>query len=52
VNLLVPQAGEEKTMEASFGWVVKPVAIYIEGKVLTLARPELEKAASFTARIR
>jgi len=47
VNLLVPQAGEEKTMEASFGWVVKPVAIYIEGKVLTLARPELEKGGIF-----
>ncbi|MBO4318656.1 MAG: hypothetical protein J5855_10355 [Mailhella sp.] len=32
----IPQAGEEKTGNFQFGWVVKPVALYVPGHVMAV----------------
>lgn len=47
VTMLVPQAGEEKTMAPWFGWLVEPRALWVEGKLLTLADLELDLAGTF-----
>lgn len=47
VNLLVPEAGEEKTMQAWFGWVVEPRAIWVDGHVLAYADPERDLGGTF-----
>lgn len=52
VNLLIPQAGEEKTMSAWFGWLVIPEAIYIPGRLLTMVDLESELAGEFAGESR
>lgn len=42
VHLLVPQAGEEKTLNAYLGWLVEPKAIYVPGYTFALADAKLE----------
>jgi tetrahydromethanopterin S-methyltransferase subunit G len=47
LELIVPQAGKEKTANAHWGWSVEPVAIYVEGCTLSTANAELELGGSF-----
>lgn len=47
VTMLIPQAGEEKTMSPWFGWLVEPLALRVEGKVMTMADLELDLAGTF-----
>jgi hypothetical protein len=37
IEMAIPQAGEEKTLPLSYGWVVSAEAIYVPGLVLALA---------------
>lgn len=47
VSLLVPEAGEQKMMDAQFGWTVKPQFIYVPGYVLAKANDN-ENGGTFT----
>ncbi len=47
VGLLVPQAGEEKTMDPHFGWVVEPVALYVPGILCATAEAGTERAGTY-----
>ncbi|THB64837.1 MAG: hypothetical protein D6E12_13935 [Desulfovibrio sp.] len=49
VSLLIPQAGEERTMSPQFGWVVTPVAINVGGLVVSWADPEHELGGEYSA---
>lgn len=47
IDLLVPQAGEEKARPAAWGWVVEPVAIYVPERTFATADPQLELGGQF-----
>ncbi len=45
--ILVPQAGEEKTMAPWLGWRVEPQALWVPGVVFTSVKPESELGGAF-----
>ena len=49
VNLTaeIPQAGEDKTGNFQYGWVVKPVALYVPGHVMSVYAPDKESSGAF-----
>lgn len=47
IELLVPQAAKEKTLNAYWGWRVEPMALYVPGCTLGTADPELELGGRF-----
>jgi hypothetical protein len=47
LELLVPQAGQDKTTPAAWGWSVEPLAIYIPGCTLAVVDAKLELGGSF-----
>ncbi|HOD83377.1 MAG: hypothetical protein BWX88_01694 [Planctomycetes bacterium ADurb.Bin126] len=47
IDLLVPQAGEEKTRPAAWGWIVEPVAIFVPERTFALADAKLELGGQF-----
>ena len=47
ITLQVPQAGEEKSLRAEWGWRVEPLAIHVPGCTLTLHDPDLEVGGLF-----
>ena len=52
LDLLVPQAGEEKTMPAFWGWTVEPVAIWVPERTFAVADPETELGGAFAGEAR
>jgi len=48
IDLLVPQAGEDKTAPAQWGWTVEPVAIYMAGCTLAVADDKNELGGAFS----
>lgn len=51
ISMLIPEAGEEKHTPPSFGWIVEPVAIYVPGKVVAWADPDLELGGEYSAEV-
>ncbi|MCU0725527.1 MAG: hypothetical protein MUE73_07035 [Planctomycetes bacterium] len=47
LDLLVPQAGEDKTLPAFWGWTVEPVAIYVPDRTFAVADPNAELGGVF-----
>jgi hypothetical protein len=47
IELLIPQAGEEKVGAAHWGWSVVPEAIYVPGLTFAEVRPESELGGVF-----
>ncbi len=47
IDLLVPQAGEEKTRPAAWGWVVEPVAIYVPERTFATVDLKIELGGQF-----
>jgi hypothetical protein len=48
-NVLVPRTGEKSAGDvAQFGWIVRPDAIYVPGRVLAVARDEHPEAGDFS----
>jgi hypothetical protein len=46
-DLLVPQAGEQKTLAAHWGWTVEPEAIYVPERTFAVASPDDERGGTF-----
>jgi len=46
-DLLVPQAGEQKTLAAYWGWTVVPEAIYVPERTFAVALPDDEVGGAF-----
>jgi hypothetical protein len=49
LDLLIPQAAEEKTDVPRWGWTVEPVAIYVPGCTVAVADRESELGGHFSA---
>jgi hypothetical protein len=47
LDLIVPQAGLERTMAAQYGWVVEPEAILVPDRTVAWRAPEGESQGSF-----
>jgi len=47
LELLVPQAGKEKTKGVQWGWSVEPMAIYVPDRTFAWANPHLELGGQF-----
>jgi hypothetical protein len=47
LEMLVPEAGEEKTRSAAWGWNVVPEAIYVPDRTFAVADGELELGGAF-----
>jgi hypothetical protein len=47
LDLIVPQAGEDKTIPAFWGWTVEPMAILVDGRTFAVAKPEAELGGEF-----
>lgn len=47
-DLLVPQAGEKKTLAAHWGWSLTPEAIYVPDRTFALVQPESELGGAFS----
>ena len=47
IELQVPQAAKEKTLNAYWGWRVRPMALYVPGCTFSVADPELELGGTF-----
>ncbi len=48
LDLLIPQASEEKTDTPRWGWTVEPVAFYVPGCTLAVAEPQAEIGGHFS----
>ncbi|MBM4030855.1 MAG: hypothetical protein FJ291_03620 [Planctomycetes bacterium] len=46
-DLLVPQAGEQKTLAAHWGWTVEVEAIWVPGRTFAVVQPDDERGAAF-----
>jgi hypothetical protein len=47
IELVIPQAEKKKTISHRWGWIVRPVAIYIPGVTFTIALPSEEEGGTF-----
>ena len=47
LELLVPQAGDETTMAAQWGWRVEPLAVFLEDRTFAVADPENELGGTY-----